>query len=92
MKKISALLLFAVLILSACHNDGSSTVGVYENDEPKETTEHNNENKAPKGHEGKMDAGHMADTATMQSSHDSAKSHMSSEPHASEVKKETEQH
>ena len=88
MKKISAVLLSAVLILTACHNDGSSTVGVYENDEPKEVMEHN---KGHEGHEEKMKEGHMADTATMHPSVDSAKTH-STEPQASEAKKETEQH
>ena len=75
MKKISAIFLSAVLILTACHNDGSSTVGVYENDEPKEATEHN------KGHKEKMNEGHMADTATMHHSVDSSKMPMSTEKH-----------
>ena len=86
MKKISAILLSAVLILTGCHNDGSSTVGVYENDEPKESTEHN------KGHKEKMNEGHMADTASMHSSVDSAETQMSTEHQATETKKETEKH
>ena len=48
MKKITTILLFAAVTFSACTNDGSSTVGVYENDEPKQATEHN------MNHEGKM--------------------------------------
>ncbi len=89
MKKISAILISAVLILTACHNDGSSTVGVYENDEPKEATEHN---KGHEGHKEKMNEGHMADTATMHTSVDSAKMQMSTEHQATETKKETEKH
>ncbi len=34
MKKITTLLFAATLTLAACHNDSSSTVGIYENDEP----------------------------------------------------------
>ena len=34
MKKISVFLFAATITLAACHNDGSSTVGIYENDEP----------------------------------------------------------
>ncbi len=91
MKKISAILLSAVLILTACHNDGSSTVGVYENDEPKEATEHNKGHEGHKGHKEKMNEGHMADTATMHHSVDSAETH-STDPHAAEAKKEAEKH
>lgn len=48
MKRIFTILLFAIVIFSACTNDGSSTVGVYENDEPAQVKEHN------VNHEGKM--------------------------------------
>ena len=39
MKKITTILCFAAITFTACHNDGSSTIGVYENDE-KAATEH----------------------------------------------------
>ena len=58
MKKISTLLLATTLTFAACHNDGSSTVGIYENDEPKEKKEAN------PAHEGDMSSEeHKPDTA-----------------------------
>ena len=58
MKKIPTLLLATALIFAACHNDGSSTVGIYENDEPKEKKEAN------PVHEGDMSSEeHKTDTA-----------------------------
>lgn len=57
MKRLSIVLLSAIITLSACHNDSSSTVGVYENDEPKEKQEHNTM------HEGNMmNEEHKTDT------------------------------
>ena len=59
MKKITTILLFAAVTFSSCTNDGSSTVGVYENDEPKQAKEHN------MNHEGKMsDEKHEAKETT----------------------------
>ena len=58
MKKISTLLLATVLTFAACHNDSSSTVGIYENDEPKV------EKETTSAHEGNMNSDdHKMDTA-----------------------------